>query len=395
MTKKAVHAKEFLLSNGVMRDGYLLIEDGAFAEWTAEKPSSDYEIIDCPDALIAPGLVDTHIHGRVGCDVMDCDISALKQISADLPKQGVTSWLSTTLTEPTESLSLACAAAADYRDEQTSKASIGTLKEARIEGVFLEGPFFTEKHKGAQNPDFLCPPSFEKLQTWQEAARGIIKKIAIAPEYEEALPFTQKAVDNGVVVGLAHTNATADEALACIDAGASIFIHTYNGMSGHHHRVPGVVSAALITADTTYGELICDGHHVHPLAAKILLAAKGAQHIVLISDCIRAGGLPDGPSKLGELDVIVKDGEARLAEGGSLAGSTIGLIQAVKNVVAWGMVDRFDALRTASTVPAVANNIDTTCGSIASGRAADFIVLDKDLNLLHTYIAGEEVYENA
>lgn len=395
MAKKAVQAKEFLLSNGVKRGGYLLIEDGAFGEWTADKPSSDYEIIDCPDALIAPGLVDTHIHGRVGCDVMDCDTAALQKISQDLPSQGVTSWLSTTLTEPMERLSMACAAAADHKDEQTSRAAAGSLGEARIEGVFLEGPFFTEKHKGAQNPDFLCPPSFEKLQTWQEAARGIIKKIAIAPEYQEALAFTQKAVDNGVVVGLAHTDATADEALACIDTGASIFIHTYNGMSGHHHRNPGVVSAALITGDTTYGELICDGHHVHPLAAKILLAAKGAQHIVLISDCIRAGGLPDGPSKLGELDVIVKDGEARLTEGGSLAGSTIGLIKAVQNVVAWGMADRYDALCMASTVPAAANNIDTTCGLIAPGRAADFIVLDKDLNLLHTYIGGEEVYGNA
>lgn len=392
MIKKAVHAEEFLLSNTVSHGGYLLIEDGIFAGWTAEKPASDYEIIDYSNALVAPGLVDTHIHGRVGCDVMDCNTSALKKISQDLPKQGVTSWLSTTLTEPTNRLSMACAAAADYRDQQVAQAAAGTLHEARVEGIFLEGPFFTEKHKGAQNPAFLCPPSFEKLQTWQEAARGIIKKIAIAPEYEKAPSFTQQAVDQGVVVGLAHTDATADEALACIDAGASIFIHTYNGMSAHHHRNPGVVSAALITADATYGELICDGHHVHPLAAKILLAAKGAQHIVLVSDCIRAGGLSDGPSKLGELDVIVENGEARLAEGGSLAGSTIGLIQAVQNVVAWGMVDRYDALRMASTVPAVANNIDTACGSIVPGRVADFIVLDKDLVLLHTYIAGKEVY---
>lgn len=390
--KKAIKAKEFLLKDGFQEGGYLLIEDGTFQGWSAEAPDEDYELLAFDDAIIAPGFVDTHIHGRVGSDVMDATPEALAEICADLPKYGVTSWLATTLTETTEDLTEACAAVAAYQEIQEEKAAAGALKEAQIEGIFLEGPFFTEKHKGAQNPAFLCPPDFSKLKMWQEAAKGAVKKIAIAPEYEEAPAFTQKAVNEGVVVGLAHTDATAEEALACIDAGASEFIHTFNGMSGVHHRRPGVAAAALLTADKTYSELILDGNHVHPLAAEIVMNAKGCAHCVLISDCIRAGGLPDGPSKLGELDLIVKNGEARLVEGGSLAGSTIGLIKAVQNVVAWGIATPEEALNMGSTNAALANNLDTVCGTIAPGQKANFLVLSDDLDLEKTFIAGHEVY---
>lgn len=395
MVKKAIKADTFHLADQEVSGGHLLIEDGRFKEWTNTAPSSDWELLDFSGAIVAPGLVDTHIHGRVGSDVMDSSSDALAAICKNLPQCGVTSWLATTLTEPTDALQKACASVAAYMDDQNSKASEGNLAEARIEGIFLEGPFFTEKHKGAQNPDFLCPPVFEKLKLWQEAAQGTIKKIALAPEYEEAPHFTQQAVNEGVVVGLAHTDATAQEALRCIDAGASVFVHTYNGMNGHNHRDPGVVSAALLTAGETYGEIICDGNHVHPIAVEILVRAKGTNHSVLISDCIRAGGLPDGPSKLGELDVIVENGEARLVEGGSLAGSTMSLMQAVKNVVSWSIASRDEALRMASSTAALANGIAQTCGSIAPERNADFIVVDNQLNLLKTFIGGTEVYSKA
>lgn len=395
MDKKAIKAKKFLLKEGFCEGGYLLLEDGVFKSWTSEFPSSDFEFLDMGDALITPGLVDTHIHGRVGSDVMDANEEALAAISKDLPRYGVTSWLATTLTESTKDLEKACAAVAAYREVQEEKVTSRKLSEARIEGIFLEGPFFTEKHKGAQNPAFLCPPDFSKLEAWQEAAKGAIKKVAVAPEYKGAPAFTQQAVNVGIVVGLAHSDATAEEALSCVQSGASEFIHTFNGMSGVHHRCPGVAAAALLTAATTFSELICDGNHVHPLAAKLVMQVKGTEHCVLVSDCLRAGGLPDGPSRLGELDVIVADGQARLVEGGSLAGSTIGLIQAMKNVVDWGLATPEEAINMASTNAALANNLDAICGTIAPGKKGDFLVLNDELELQKTFIAGQEVFSRS
>ena len=173
----------------------------------------------------------------------------------------------------------------------------------------------------------------------------------------------------------------------CIEAGANVFVHVYNGMSGLHHREPGMVGAALSLHDV-YAEMICDGHHVHPAAAEIVVKARGAKETVLITDCMRAGGMGEGESRLGEFEVIVKDGTARLKESGSLAGSILELIEAVQNVVSWGLVSLPDALRMASLAPARSVNIDHICGLIAEGRAADFIVVDDAGHLKATYLDG-------
>ncbi len=219
----------------------------------------------------------------------------------------------------------------------------------------------------------------EKLNAWQAAAHGLVKKIAVAPEYDGAVEFTAEAVKSGVVVALGHSAATCDQAQACLDAGAKVFVHTYNGMSGLHHREPGMVGAALSSQDKSYSELICDGHHVNPISAGIVMHAKGHEHVALITDCMCAGGMPDGDYFLGELPVVVAGGTARLKDGGSLAGSILNMKDGVKNVFDWGVASKAEAIYMATQAPAEANDIADQCGSIRPGRHADFVVLNPDL----------------
>lgn len=385
MSTYAIKADAFYLPTRVARGGYLMVEDGVFGEYVTEQP--DCEIVDYTGHEIAPGYVDTHIHGFDGADIMDCKAESVATISRGILRNGVTSYLPTTLTASTEQLESACASVAEYAEAGDD------APHARIQGIFLEGPFFTEKYKGAQNPAYLSAPTMDKLNKWQDAAHGLVKKIAVAPEYEGAVQFTADAVKSGVVVALGHSAATCAEAQACLDAGAKVFVHTYNGMSGLHHREPGMVGAALSTQDKSYSELICDGHHVNPVSAGIVMHAKGHEHVALITDCMCAGGMPDGDYFLGELPVVVADGTARLKDGGSLAGSILNMKDAVKNVADWGVATKAEAIYMATQAPAEANDIADECGSIRPGRHADFVVLNPDLTLAETYLGGESVYK--
>ncbi|MDM8300847.1 N-acetylglucosamine-6-phosphate deacetylase [Collinsella tanakaei] len=385
MSTYAIKADAFYMPTHVARGGYLMVEDGVFGAHVTEEPAC--EIVDYAGYQIAPGYVDTHIHGFDNCDVMDCKADSVRTISRGILRNGVTSWLPTTLTATTEQLADACACTYEAAENP------GDEPMARIQGIFLEGPFFTEKHKGAQNPAYLSAPDIETLRAWQESAHGLIKKIAIAAEYPESPAFIHDAREMGVVVALGHSDAGVNDALACLDAGASVFVHTYNGMSPLHHREPGMVGAALYSGDRSYSELICDGHHVNPIAAAIVMKAKGHDHTCLITDCMCAGGMPDGDYFLGELPVVVKNGTARLKEGNSLAGSILRMNQAVKNVVDWGIASPAEAVYMATQAPAEANEIDDVCGSIRPGRNADFVVLEHDMTLVETYLGGVSVYK--
>ena len=314
---------------------------------------------------------------------MDNDVEALRTISEGLPSCGVTSYLPTTLTASRELLADVC---------QTIGDNATTLGGAKIRGIFLEGPFFSEKYKGAQNPKYMGDPKSEILDEWQERAGGWVKKIAIAPEREGAVDFIKHAKTKDIYVALAHTDATYEDCKNAVEAGANIFVHTYNGMRGLHHREPGVVGAAL-TLPNVFDELICDGHHVHPVSASIVMKCCGHDHVALITDCMRAGGMGECESMLGEFPVIVKDGTARLRDGGSLAGSILELIQGVQNVVKWGIATPHEAITMASLVPAKSVGIDDVCGRIDPGYAADFIVLDDDLQLKATYLDGKPYFE--
>ncbi|MBP2240357.1 N-acetylglucosamine-6-phosphate deacetylase [Cytobacillus eiseniae] len=372
-----IFAEKFFLDDKVEGPGFLEIKEGKFGVFSENRPVEAAEIIHYEGKWIAPGLVDTHIHGFKNHDIMDHDFEGLNQISEGLLSCGVTSFLPTTLTCSNESLTKVIEMIGDNYTK---------VQGAKIKGLFLEGPFFTEKYKGAQNPKYFRDPSIDELKKWQERSNQLIKKIAIAPERKGAAEFIEYAVKENIAIALAHGDATYEEAKHAVEHGASIFVHTYNGMSGLNHREPGMAGAAMNLKDV-FAEIICDGHHVHPAAANILMNARGRDSTVMVTDCMMAGGMPEGTYQLGEFPVVVEDGAARM-EGGSLAGSILQLKDAVKNVVQWGIATPEEAIYMASTVPAKSVQIDHECGKIAEGYDADFIVLNPGLDLIATYLDG-------
>lgn len=377
-----IHADKFFLDNTTENGGYLEItDDGKFGTYTSTKPTG--KIVDYSGYYVSPGLVDTHIHGLLGHDVMDNDWDNIQEMSEGLLKAGVTSWLPTTLTASTDQLDAVC---------QTIGANYKEAKGAKIQGIYFEGPFFTVEHKGAQNPKYFGDPDVEIFKRWQKSAKGLIKKIAIAPEREGAVEFTKAVSRMGVSVALGHSDATFEQARKSVEAGATVFTHTFNGMSGLSHHAPGMVGAAM-SMHNVIDELICDGHHVEPAAARILIEDKRPDHVALITDCMRAGLMPDGDYVLGEFPVYVADGMARLKDGGSLAGSVLQLKEAVKNVVDWNISTPEQAVQMASKTAAISSQIGGQCGSILPGREADFLIWNHDMDLKETYLDGESRYQ--
>lgn len=380
--RKFIYADKFFLNSDTKPAGYLEIINGKFGNYYTELPEKDANVVDHSGQWIAPGLVDTHIHGYKNQDVMDNNAEGLKIMSEGLLECGVTSYLPTTLTSTKELLKDVAKTIGDTYQE---------VNGAKIQGIYFEGPFFTEEHKGAQNPSYFGDPDIDTFHEWQEASGGLIKKIALAPERKGVKEFVNQVTQEGVVVALGHSNATLEEATEAVEAGASVFVHAYNGMRGLNHREPGMVGA-LLSLQHVFSELICDGHHVHPQAAEILMEKAGHDHVALITDCMMAGGMPDGDYVLGEFPVVVKDGTARMKEG-NLAGSILKLKEAIKNVVDWEIATPEEAIMMATWVPAVSCKIDDKCGLIRNGRDADFIVLNPDMTLAATYLDGEKRYE--
>lgn len=370
-------ADYIILEDKVLKDYFMEVEDGKIKSFSKYQPE-EYEYL---EGIVAPGLVDTHIHGYKNKDIMHAEKGALNVISEGLLECGVTSFLPTTLTDSKEKLDKAVKLVGEeYKD----------VDGAKVRGIFLEGPFFTEEYKGAQNPAYMSDPKIDLLKEWKDLSDGLVNKIAIAPERNGVEDFIKEANAMGVHVALGHSDASYEEASEAVDAGANIFVHHYNGMSPLHHRNPGMVGAAMNT--DTISELICDGHHIHPAAAEIVMKVKGHDHVALITDCMMAGGMPDGDYKLGDFPVTVAEGTARLKDGGSLAGSILKLKEAVKNVYDWDIASIFEAVQMASLVPAKSVGIDDVCGKLAVGYDADFVLFDQEMNLLGTYLNGEKRY---
>lgn len=377
-----IKANKFYYPYETKLGGYLELVDDSFGKWLSTVPEGA-QVLDYSGYEIAPGLVDTHIHGFAGADVMDNKEESLATMSRELLSAGVTSFLPTGLTASFETLNKVCQTTAKFAGKETG---------ARIQGLFFEGPYFTEKYKGAQNPSYMRNPSTSELDQWLASSKGLLKKIALAPEREGTAEFISYACKRGVVVALGHSDATYQEAVEAVEAGASVWVHAYNGMRGLNHREPGMVGA-VYNIPNTYAELICDGYHVHICVCDILLHQKRPDHVVLITDCMSAGGQPDGDYMLGEYPVTVENGTARLKTNGALAGSILQLKDGVKNIVDWGLVSKDKAIMMASLIPAISVGIDDVCGQIKEGHLADFIVLDKEMNLCATYLAGKKVYE--
>jgi N-acetylglucosamine-6-phosphate deacetylase len=375
-----IKAERYLMENEEKQGGYLLVSNGLFGGFSETVPLGS-DVIDWSGHIIAPGLFDTHIHGIKGYDIMDGTAEAVHEISKAILQLGVTRFLPTTLTSSKTDLNQAIVA--------ITEAVRQGLAGAQSEGIFLEGPYFSEQHKGAQNSIYFRNPDYEEFQEIKRLSEGTIVKIALAPERENTLEFINNVSKDGVFVCIAHTAASHDCCKRAINAGAQNFVHLFNGMSGLHHRDPGVVGAAL-TNPNTFAELICDGFHVHPDIATLALSVKGDK-LVLITDCMRAGLMPDGEYQLGEFTVVMKDGMAR-TETGSLAGSTLKLIDGVKNLKSWSSEPLYKIWHSASLSPAASIGKGMEFGSISSGKIADYVVVNEKLDVLATAVDGVVKY---
>lgn len=379
-----IHADKFFLENVTEDGGYLEVQDdGKFGFYYPENETPTGKIVDYPGKWIAPGLVDTHVHGSLKEDVMVSEWDGINRLSEGFLRSGVTSWLPTTYTADESTLTGICQMFGAHKGEETG---------AKIQGLHFEGPYFTAEHAGAENPKYLLDPDIKQFNDWRDQSEGLLNKISLAPERKGAKEFIRTVVKEGVVVSLGHSSATYAQAKAGVEAGATMFTHTFNGMPDPSHHDSSISNAAMDLQNVT-DELICDGHHVKKELVRSLIKIKGAEHICLITDCMEAGMMPDGDYMLGELPVYVKDGMARLKDGDNLAGSILQLDVAVKNVVDWNAATPEEAIMMGSYVPAKSANILDKCGSIAPDKPADFIVLNPDMTLSETYLNGESRYQ--
>lgn len=370
------NAKIFTEDRGFLF-GSFTVENGRFGEVL---PGASKAVgIDLEGATVIPGLIDIHNHGNSGEDFSDGDYDGLVRIGTFLAKSGVTSFAPASMTLPYDTLANAFAAGARLKREQPAGCS-------RIVGINMEGPFFSEKKKGAQNAEYLRNPDFEAFKALYEGCGGLIRLVDLAPELPGAVAFTEKAKEL-CTVSIAHTDATYEEAKAVIDAGATHLTHLYNAMPGIHHRKPGVIGAGSEN-DKVAAELICDGLHIHPSAVRMAFKLFPGR-ICLISDALRCTGMPDGEYPFGGQMLTLKNGEARMPDG-ALAGSTATLYQCMLNAIAFGIAKE-TAICAATINPAREVGCDCDLGSIAPGKLADFIVCDENLNRKAIYMEGENI----
>lgn len=378
----ALTAAQVFTPQGIVTNAYVYIRDGHI-DSVSTKLKPEYTVVDLGEHKLLPGLIDMHIHGRSGADVMDGTPEALTTIAVDLAKTGVVGFLGTTVTAPWPRI---LAAVSNIR--QT--INCGIAGGAELLGTYVEGPFFTPTHKGAHPEHLFLPPTPERLAELLEVAGDSLKVVALAPETAGAVEATRQLVANGVQVAMGHTDATWEQVEACIGAGATIGVHLHNGMRGLHHREPGCVGAMLAN-DRVSTEIIADGVHVHPAVLRLSWRCKGTDQSLLISDCMRAGGLANGCYQLGELPVTVVNAVAR-TECGSLAGSTLSLNQAIRNMIELAGIPELDAVKMASEVPARVLGLDQRLGAIAPGMSASLTAVDKDFNVLLTLINGQPAF---
>ncbi len=379
-----IKAQQVCCETEIKLKHFVLIEDGIITTIT-DTPKRGIKVIDFGAATLIPGMIDMHIHGREGCDVMDAKLSSIKTISASLAKHGVTGFLATTVTGDWQNT----LAAFDIIGQATKQQMPG----AQVLGAYNEGLFFTETHKGAHNEAFFLELTKERVDDIISASKQSLKVMALAPEFHNSTDIIAYLSSKNIKVMLGHTNATFKQSQAALKAGAAGGVHIFNGMSGIHHRDPGCAGAVLMD-DEAIAEVIADGVHLHPSIMEMVYRLKGPKKMALISDCINAGGYPDGNYRLGELNVSVKDGIARTASG-SLAGSTLTLELSVKNIINMAKVPFLEAVHMASLVPANHLGLADSLGSIAIKKRACLTVWDDNFKILATFIDGELVYQPA
>lgn len=346
-------------------------------------PPAGADVVDAQGNWLLPGFIDVHVHGGYGADFMDAQASSLEAITRFHSSMGTTSILATTMTASREAISDVLESVHSYRSS--------AMPYAQVVGVHLEGPFINPSKVGAQNPKYVVLPQIEWMQDWHEQYPGLVKILSLAPEREGALEMIAWCREHGIAASAAHTDSTFEDIEAAVRHGLSHSVHMYNAMKPLHHREPGTVGA-ILTTEAISTEIIADGIHVHPACIKLLAAMKQKQNLLLITDAISAAGLDDGSYQLGGLDVIVKDGVARLKDGDSLAGSTLTMIRGFRYLVEEVGLSIEDVSRYASGNPAKLLGISDKTGSISVGKHADLLIVSPSLELQQVYIQGRQVH---
>lgn len=385
--------KELLLKNAkiVLKDkvieGDILTADGIIRDITDRKSPVKAETLEVENSIdldgkyVVPGFIDVHIHGSNGADAMDGTAEALKTISSYIATKGTTKFLATTLTSSKEELINVLKIAADLQNKE--------LDGATIFGVHMEGPYFDIEYKGAQNEKYMKPATEKEIKDYLDVKPGLVKMMSLSPHTEQSIETVKFLKENGVIVSVGHSAAKFNDVMKAVDAGLSHSTHTFNGMRGINHREPGVAGAVLIS-DKINAEVIFDKVHIHPEIVRLMIKAKGTDKVVCITDAMAATGLPNGDYKLGELDVYVKDGEARLKSNDSLAGSVLTLDKAFRHVIELGY-PIYEAVKLTSTNAAVEFGLNA--GAIEVGKEADFTILDDSYNVDMTIVNGNIKYQ--
>ncbi|HWS30361.1 MAG TPA: N-acetylglucosamine-6-phosphate deacetylase [Clostridia bacterium] len=362
---------------GTFLPATLEIENGKIAAVLGyDEPGAE----DWANDRVVPGFIDVHTHGAYGAMANYCSEEELKVWTAKLPDEGVTAYLPTTFTEEPDNIAAACERIANVMEFGSAGAE--------ILGIHLEGPFLNVAYKGAMNPESIITFDAKLFERWQQAARGHVRYITVAPEKDEGYRFTQYAARQGVVVSIGHSAATYEQALYALGNGARCFTHAFNAMKPLNHREPGCVGA-LMRSDA-YTELIFDGHHVSMDVVQILFRIKGRDRIVGVSDSLSLKAAPPGEYSLDNRELIVNDEGTALIKGTTtLAGSTLMFNKGLKLLVETAEIPISWALAALSENPARLLGLDHRLGYIRAGYDADLVVLGDDYQVVETYCKGK------
>lgn len=384
MSTFLLHTARALTPTTEIPDAGIFVRDGVIAAIGPRQgvslPAGAQEI-SAADQTAVPGFIDVHIHGAGGHDVMEGTDEALAAVARTLARHGTTSFVATTVTASPDDTCRSVEGIARFITQQLKTGNA----RAEVLGIHYEGPFLNKARRGVHPAESIQLPSIELLERLLQAASGHARILTLAPELPGAVPCIEAARTAGVVVAMGHTDATYEEARAAISRGVRHAVHVYNAMRPFSHRDSGVIGAVLTSTEVT-AELIADGVHVEEAAMRLLLQAKGPGCMILISDGLSATGMPDGTYNLGKFEVTVSNGVCRNAEG-RLAGSTLTLDRALRNVVALG-IPLADALRMLTTNPAKLLGIEFKKGVLRVGADADIVLLDQNLQLTNVWTRG-------
>jgi N-acetylglucosamine-6-phosphate deacetylase len=365
---------------GVFDPGWVLVEDGVISALGSGVPPArpDATTTDASGSWVLPGFVDIHCHGGGGAAFTSTDPEHVRQVVDAHTAHGTTTMLASLVTRPIPELVEQVAALVDL------------VRDGLVAGIHLEGPFLSAARCGAHDPAILMPPDPVSVDALLSAGRGTIRMVTVAPELEGAVPAVKRLVDAGVIAAIGHTDALAEDVVPAVDAGATVATHLFNGMRPLHHREPGPIGVLLDDERVTV-ELICDLVHLHPTVVRLAARHAGVGRTVLITDAIAAAAAGDGTYDIGGLEVDVTNGVPTLADGGSLAGSTLTMDAAFRNLVRSCGLGVLDAVAAAATRPAELLGLGDVTGRLAAGYAADVVLLDNALHPVSVMRRGEWV----